>query len=141
MPGARGRPKSLWWSHFQTVEGRIVSACHVLSLPSICPGDFRVVKCLHCDQIVRRGKVGCAAKETSNSGMAHHMRSKHLLVQLIEEQVKAAAGGNNNERDAVQGEAQEEEEEAGSSSILNNMRKRICRSRERNMEVAILRNF
>ena len=68
-------------------------------------------------------------------------RARHLLVQLIEEQVEAAAGGNNNERDAVQGEAQEEEEEAGSSSILNNMRKRICRSRERNMEVAILRKF
>ena len=61
-------------------------------------------------------------------------------MQLIEEQVEAA-GVNNNERDAVQGEVQEEEEEAGSSSILNNMRKRICRSRERNMEVAILRNF
>ena len=77
MPGARGRPKSPWWSYFQTVDGRIVSSCYVLSLLSICPGDFRVVKCLHCDQIVRRGKVGCAAKETSNSGMAHHMRSKH----------------------------------------------------------------
>ena len=33
MPGARGRPKSPWWSHFQTVDGRIVSSCYVLSLP------------------------------------------------------------------------------------------------------------
>ena len=36
-------------------------------------------------------------------------RARHLLVQLIEEQVEAA-GVNNNERDAVQGEVQEEEE-------------------------------
>ena len=40
-------------------------------------GDFRLVRCLHCNKLVRRGKVGCTSREASNSGMAAHMRSKH----------------------------------------------------------------
>merc|ERR1712055_1047965 len=40
-------------------------------------GDFRQAKCLHCDKLVRRGKPGCTARETTNSGMASHMRTKH----------------------------------------------------------------
>ena len=43
-----------------------------------CAGDFRVVRCLHCDQLVRRGKAGCTPKQTSNTGMSTHMRAKHL---------------------------------------------------------------
>ena len=77
MPGPRGRPASPWWTHFQRVEGKIYNPLNVLSLLTTCSGDFRLARCLHCDQIVRRGKVGCSARETSNSGMAHHMRSKH----------------------------------------------------------------
>jgi len=54
-------------------------------------GDFRVARCLHCDQIVRRGKVGCSARETSNSGMAHHMRSKHTGQAMeVQRRVDAA---------------------------------------------------
>jgi hypothetical protein len=39
MPG-RGRPQSFWWTHFEMVEG-----------------DFRLVRCLHCQKQVRRGKI------------------------------------------------------------------------------------
>ena len=59
MPG-RGRPQSFWWTHFEMVEG-----------------DFRLVRCLHCQKQVRRGKVGCTSREASNSGMVSHMKSKH----------------------------------------------------------------
>ena len=58
MPG-KGR-SSPWWNHFQIVDG-----------------DFRLVQCILCNKLVRRGKAGCSSKETSNSGMATHMRSKH----------------------------------------------------------------
>ena len=40
-------------------------------------GNFRLVRCLHCNKLVRRGKDGCTSREASNSGMAAHMRSKH----------------------------------------------------------------
>ena len=40
-------------------------------------GNFRLVRCLHCNKLVRRGKDGCTSGEASNSGMAAHMRSKH----------------------------------------------------------------
>ena len=48
-------------------------------------GDFRLAKCLHCDKLVRRGKPGCTARETTNSGMASHMRTKHsgLALQVM----------------------------------------------------------
>ena len=76
MPGT-GRPTSPWWAHFQAVEGCIqISRFLVIYLE--CAGDFRVVRCLHCDQLVRRGKVGCTPKQTSNTGMSTHMRTKHL---------------------------------------------------------------
>ena len=67
MPG-RGRPTSPWWTHFQIVDG-----------------DFRLVQCIHCNKMVRRGKAGCSSKETSNSGMATHMRAKHrdLANQVV----------------------------------------------------------
>ena len=55
-----GKNRSPWWNHFQIVDG-----------------DFRVVQCILCNKMVRRGKAGCSSKETSNSGMATHMRSKH----------------------------------------------------------------
>ena len=41
-------------------------------------GNFRLVRCLHCNKLVRRGKDGCTSREASNSGMAAHMRSKHV---------------------------------------------------------------
>ena len=76
MPGT-GRPTSPWWAHFQAVEGCIqISRFLVIYLE--CAGDFRVARCLHCDQLVRRGKVGCTPKQTSNTGMSTHMRTKHL---------------------------------------------------------------
>ena len=59
MPGL-GRPQSHWWTHFHMVDG-----------------DFRLVQCLHCNKLVRRGKAGCSTREASNSGMAKHMKSKH----------------------------------------------------------------
>ena len=40
-------------------------------------GNFQLVRCLHCNKLVRRGKDGCTSREASNSGMAAHMRSKH----------------------------------------------------------------
>ena len=59
MPGL-GRPQSHWWTHFHMVDG-----------------DFRLVQCLHCNKLVRRGKAGCSTREASNSGMAKHMKSLH----------------------------------------------------------------
>ena len=59
MPG-QGRQASPWWTHFQVVND-----------------DFRLVQCLHCNKLVRRGKAGCSPRETSNSGMATHIRSRH----------------------------------------------------------------
>ena len=59
MPGL-GRPLSPWWTHFHMVDG-----------------DFRVVQCLHCNKLVRRGKAGCSTREASNSGMAKHMKTRH----------------------------------------------------------------
>ena len=49
-------------------------------------GNFRLVRCLHCNKLVRRGKDGCTSREASNSGMAAHMRSKHA-GQAIEVRV------------------------------------------------------
>ena len=78
----RGRTTSPWWTHFQAVEG-----CTYLkdSFYSESLGDFRLAKCLHCDKLVRRGKPGCTARETTNSGMASHMRTKHsgLALQVM----------------------------------------------------------
>ena len=78
----RGRTTSPWWTHFQSVEG-----CTYLkdSFYSESLGDFRLAKCLHCDKLVRRGKPGCTARETTNSGMASHMRTKHsgLALQVM----------------------------------------------------------
>ena len=51
---------SPWWTHFQVVDGH-----------------FPVVQCIFCNKVVRRGKAGCLSSETSNSGNATHMRSKH----------------------------------------------------------------
>ena len=70
----RGRTTSPWWTHFQSVKG-----CTYLkdSFYSESLGDFRLAKCLYCDKLVRRGKPGCTARETTNSGMASHMRTKH----------------------------------------------------------------
>ena len=45
-------------------------------------GNFRRVRCLHCIQVVRRGKPGCSTREASNSGMASHMRTKHYWVPI-----------------------------------------------------------
>ena len=59
MPGL-GRAQSPWWNHFQVENG-----------------DFRLVRCLHCNKLVRRGKAGCSSREVSNSGMAKHMKSQH----------------------------------------------------------------
>ena len=58
----RGRTTSPWWTHFQSVEG-----CTYLkdSFYSESLGDFRLAKCLHCDKLVRRGKPGCTARETT----------------------------------------------------------------------------
>ena len=66
MPG-KGR-SSPWWNHFQVVNG-----------------DFRLVQCIHCNKLVRRGKAGCSSQETSNSGMATHMRSRHRdqAIQVV----------------------------------------------------------
>ena len=48
------------------------------------------MQCLHCAQTIRRGKEGCAANETSNTGMAVHMRAKHLgqAAEVSEEEGK-----------------------------------------------------
>ena len=64
----KGRHLSPWWSHFEKVDG-----------------NFRLVRCLHCNKLVRRGKEGCSTREASNSGMASHMRSKHSeeAVQVV----------------------------------------------------------
>ena len=64
----RGKSLSPWWSHFEKVDG-----------------DFRLVRCLHCNKLVRRGKEGCSTREASNSGMASHMRTKHSgqAVQVV----------------------------------------------------------
>ena len=61
MPGKNR--SSPWWNHFQIVDG-----------------DFRVVQCILCNKMVRRGKAGCSSKETSNSGMATHMRSREAIL-------------------------------------------------------------
>ena len=66
-----------WWTHFEPVEG-----CTYLKDLSESLGDFRVAKCLHCDMLVRRGKPGCTARETTNAGMASHMRTKHSALAL-----------------------------------------------------------
>ena len=66
-----------WWTHFQPVEG-----CTYLKDLSESLGDFRVAKCLHCDMLVRRGKPGCTARETTNATMASHMRTKHSALAL-----------------------------------------------------------
>ena len=76
MPGT-GRPTSPWWAHFQAVEG-CIQIIRFLVMNLKCAGDFRVARCLHCDQLVRRGKVGCTPKQTSNTGMSTHMRAKHF---------------------------------------------------------------
>ena len=58
-------------------------------------------------------------------------RGRQALVQVVEAEYEAL-GGNNN----VQVEVGEEPDaEEGSSSILQSMRKRICRDRERHVEV------
>ena len=75
MPG-RGRPQSAWWSHFEMVGGDIFKDVDMYMI-FLLPGNFRLVRCLHCNQLVRRGKDGCTSREASNSGMAAHMRSKH----------------------------------------------------------------
>ena len=79
---SRGRMTSPWWTHFQSVEG-----CTYLkdSFYSESLGDFRLAKCLHCDKLVRWGKPGCTSRETTNSGMASHMRTKHsgLALQVM----------------------------------------------------------
>ena len=58
----RGRTRRPWWTHFQSVEG-----CTYVkdSFYSESLGDFRLAKCLHCDKLVRRGKPGCTARETT----------------------------------------------------------------------------
>ena len=60
-------------------------------------------------------------------------RARQALYQVVEAEYEAL-GGNNNEplENADEGEAEE-----GSSSILQNLRKRICRDRERHVEVMI----
>ena len=77
MPGkGRGRPQSAWWSHFEMVEGDIFKDVDIYMI-FLLLGNFRLVRCLHCNKLVRRGKDGCTSREASNSGMAAHMRSKH----------------------------------------------------------------
>ena len=60
-------------------------------------------------------------------------RARQALYQVVEAEYEAL-GGNNNDHleNADEGEAEE-----GSSSILQNLRKRICRDRERHVEVLI----
>ena len=61
-------------------------------------------------------------------------RGRQALVQVVEAEYEAL-GGNNN----VQVEVGEEPDaEEGSSSILQSMRKRICRDRERHVEVTMI---
>merc|ERR1719239_48475 len=78
MPG-QGRQASPWWTHFQVVND-----------------DFRLVQCLHCNKLVRRGKAGCSPRETSNSGMATHIRSRHPeqanQVQRVIDAAREGAG-------------------------------------------------
>ena len=69
------KEQSPWWTHFQPVNGMYRDVWIIDS--NLCSGDFRVVQCLHCAKIIRRGKEGCLAKACSNSGMAAHMRSRH----------------------------------------------------------------
>ena len=69
------KEQSPWWTHFQAVNGMYWDVW-ILDI-NLCSGDFRVVQCLHCAKIIRRGKEGCLAKACSNSGMAAHMRSRH----------------------------------------------------------------
>ena len=64
-----------------------------------------MVKCVHCDQILRRGKVGCTPKDTSNSGMASYMRSKHggqaLQVVLFWKHYEESSSPNDKARQAL----------------------------------------
>ena len=62
MPG-KGR-SSPWWNHFQVVNG-----------------DFRLVQCIHCNKLVRRGKAGCSSQATSNSGMATHIWGQDIEIK------------------------------------------------------------
>ena len=72
MPGkGRGRPQSAWWSHFEMVEGDIFKDVDIYMI-FLLLGNFRLVRCLHCNKLVRRGKDGCTSREASNSGMAAH---------------------------------------------------------------------
>ena len=52
MPGT-GRPTSPWWAHFQAVEG-CIQIIRFLVMNLKCAGDFRVVRCLHSDQLVKK---------------------------------------------------------------------------------------
>ena len=42
-----------------------------------CAGDFRVARCLHCDQLVRRGKVGCTPNDKVKKALLCVVR-RHL---------------------------------------------------------------
>ena len=79
------RPQtSPWWTHFQKVDGKNLWFEYFPGNEQFL-GDFRLVRCLHCNKLVRRGKAGCSTREASNSGMASHMRSKHSgeAVQVV----------------------------------------------------------
>ena len=45
-------------------------------------GDFQQAQCLHCEKVVRQGKPGCTARETTYSGISSHMRTKHSEIAL-----------------------------------------------------------
>ena len=80
-----GRPlTSPWWTHFEKVDGTYMWFAYFPIIEQFS-GDFRLVRCLHCNKEVQRGKEGCSTREASNSGMASHMRSKHSgeAIQVV----------------------------------------------------------
>ena len=97
MPG-RGRPTSPWWAHFQAVHGCIqISRFLVMNLE--CAADFRVVRCLHCDQLLGMNFEWWGPfrfKDSFFLDQFHGERATEKLKQLVEDQMEAM-GKNNNE--------------------------------------------
>ena len=50
------------------VEGDIFKDVDIYMI-SLLLGNFQLVRCLHCNKLVRRGKDGCTSREASNSGV------------------------------------------------------------------------
>ena len=85
----------------QTICERMkISITELLNIPSVLPPCLAKAEVVlggtisklsmgifvWCNKLVRRGKAGCSSQETSNSGMATHMRSRHRdqAIQVVQ---------------------------------------------------------